>query len=61
MATYTFTILMTPGGSSSPFLRRSIFSPNASFTSSLLLLEVARRSSRTVVLDVARSTGDLAQ
>ena len=40
MATYTLTILMTPGGSSSPFLMRAIFSPKASFTASLLLLEV---------------------
>ena len=34
MATYTFTILMTPGGSSSPFFRRPIFSPKRSFTGS---------------------------
>ena len=41
MATYTLTILMTPGGSSSPFLMRAIFSPKTSFTASFVLLEAA--------------------
>ena len=41
MATNTLTILMTPGGSSSPFLSRSIFSSNAVLISARLLLDAA--------------------
>ncbi len=48
MATYTFTILITPGGSSSPFLMRAIFSPKASFTASLFSSRFLRIS-RTLV------------
>jgi hypothetical protein len=35
MATYTFTSLMTPGGSSSPFLRRSILAAYRAWISSI--------------------------
>ncbi len=44
MATYTLTILMTPGGSSSPFLMRAIFSPKTSFTASFCSSRLLRMS-----------------
>ena len=57
MATYTFTILMTPGGSSSPFLMRAIFSPKASFTASFVSSRFLRMSRTLAVERVA--DGDL--